>query len=364
MYRPYKIVVFSILPALILSISACSHHPDEAAKDTRFEVTDTLLRSLVIDTVKAENALSEITLTGSIAPDESKMVKIFPMVSGIAQSVHVQLGDVVKKGQVLTTMKSAEIAGFSRDLISAQADLRNAKRQLETTQDLYKSGLSSEKDLEQAKSDYQKATAENNRAGSIMSINKSNGKGYEIQAPLNGYIIEKNVTDDMQVRADNNQNLFTIADLSSVFVLINMYESDIASVKVGDAVQITTLAYPDKVFTGKIDKLFDVLDPDNKVMRARVMISNPDNMLKPGMFTNVKIQAKSGMNLPAIKTDAIVFDNNKNYVVVVDGPAKVHIQPVEIAKRVEDVAYISKGLKPGQRVVASRQVYLYESLKD
>lgn len=364
MYRPYKIVVFSILPALILSISACSHHPEEAAKDTRFEVTDTLLRSLVIDTVKAENALSEITLTGSIAPDESKMVKIFPMVSGIAQSVHVQLGDVVKKGQVLTTMKSAEIAGFSRDLISAQADLRNAKRQLETTQDLYKSGLSSEKDLEQAKSDYQKATAENNRAGSIMSINKSNGKGYEIQAPLSGYIIEKNVTDDMQVRADNNQNLFTIADLSSVFVLINMYESDIASVKLGDAVQITTLAYPDKVFTGKIDKLFDVLDPDNKVMRARVMISNPDNMLKPGMFTNVKIQAKSGMNLPAIKTDAIVFDNNKNYVVVVDGPAKVHIQPVEIAKRVEDVAYISKGLKPGQRVVASRQVYLYESLKD
>ncbi|QEC74446.1 efflux RND transporter periplasmic adaptor subunit [Mucilaginibacter ginsenosidivorax] len=364
MYRPYKVVVFSILPALILSISACSHHPDEAAKDARFEVTDTLLRSLVIDTVKAENAVSEITLTGSIAPDESKMVKIFPMVSGIAQSVHVQLGDVVKKGQVLTTLRSAEIAGFSRDLISAQADLRNAKRQLETTQDLYKSGLSSEKDLEQAKSDYQKATAENNRAGSIMSINKSNGKGYEIQSPLTGYVIEKNVTEDMQVRADNNQNLFTIADLSSVFVLINMYESDIASVKLGDAVQITTLAYPDKVFTGKIDKLFDVLDPDNKVMRARVMISNPDNMLKPGMFTNVKIQAKSGMNLPAIKTDAIVFDNNKNYVVVVDGPAKVHIQLVEIAKRVEDVAYISKGLKPGQRVVASRQVYLYESLKE
>jgi cobalt-zinc-cadmium efflux system membrane fusion protein len=364
MYRPYKNLAFSIIPALMISLSACTHHEDEAAKDTRFEVTDSLLHSLLIDTVKAENALSEITLTGSIAPDESKMVKIFPMVSGIAQSVHVQLGDVVKKGQVLTTMKSAEIAGFSRDLISAGADLRNTKRQLETTQDLYKSGLASEKDLEQAKSDYQKATAENSRAGSIMSINKSNGRGYEIQAPLTGYIIEKNVTDDMQVRADNNQNLFTIADLSSVFVLINMYESDIASVKVGDEVQINTLAYPDKVFTGKIDKLFDVLDPDNKVMRARVMIKNPDNMLKPGMFTNVKIQAKSGMNLPAINTNAIVFDNNKNYVVVIDGPAKVHIQPIEIAKRVEDVAYISKGLKPGQRIVASRQVYLYESLKD
>lgn len=365
MYRPYKIIAFGVIPAVILSISACTHHDDaETAKDAHFQVTDSLLHSLVIDTVKAENALSEITLTGSIAPDETKMVKIFPMVSGIAQAVHVQLGDVVKKGQVLTTMRSAEIAGFSRDMIAAGADLRNTRRQLETTQDMYKSGLSSEKDLEQAKSDYQKATAENSRANSIMSINKSNGKGYEIQAPLGGYIIEKNVTEDMMVRADNNQNLFTIADLSSVYVLINMYESDIASVKVGDEVQISTLAYPDQVFTGKIDKLFDVLDPDNKVMRARVMIRNPDNMLKPGMFTNVKIRAKSGMNLPAINTNAIVFDNDKNYVVVVDGPAKVHIQPIEIAKRVEDVAYISKGLKPGQRIVASRQVYLYESLKD
>ncbi|MCS3735492.1 cobalt-zinc-cadmium efflux system membrane fusion protein [Mucilaginibacter dorajii] len=364
MYRPYKIISLSIIPALMMSLAACTHHSEETEKDAHFEVTDSLLHSLVIDTVKAENALSEITLTGSVAPDETKMVKIYPMVSGVAQAVHVQLGDVVKKGQVLTTMRSAEIAGFNRDLISAGADLRNAKRQMESTQDLYKSGLASEKDLEQSKSDYQKAVAENSRANSILAINKSNSNGLEVQAPLSGYIIEKNVTDNMQVRADNTQNLFTIADLSSVYVLINMYESDIASVQVGDEVKITTLAYPDKVFTGKIDKLFDVLDPDNKVMRARVQINNPDNMLKPGMFTNVKIQAKSGMNLPAINTNSIVFDNNKNYVVVIDGPAKVHIQPIEIAKRVEDVAYISSGLKPGQRVVASRQVYLYESLKD
>lgn len=367
MNRSNKIFPFPliIIAATTIGLAACTHRDQaDGPRDGRFQVTDSLLKSLVTDTVKAENARSEITLTGSIAPDETKMVKIYPMVSGIAQSVHVQLGDVVHKGQTLATMRSAEIAGFSRDLIAADADVRNTKRVLSTTQDLYKSGLASEKDLEQAKSDYQKATAESSRAGSVMSINKSGSKGYELQSPLNGYIIEKNITDNQQVRADNNQNLFTIADLSSVYVLINMYESDIASVHLGDQVQITTLAYPDKVFTGKIDKLFDMLDPDNKVMRARVKIDNPDNMLKPEMFANVKIQAKSGVNLPAINTNAIVFDNDKNYVIVIDGPAKVHIQPIEIAKRVEDVAYISKGLKPGQRIVASRQVYLYESLKD
>ncbi len=108
-----------------------------------------------------------------------------------------------------------------------------------------------------------------------------------------------------------------------------------------------------------------MLDPDNKVMHARIKINNPGNLLKPQMFANILIKAKSGENLPFINSNALVFDNDKNYVIVADNSkAKVHIQLVEIAKTVEDRAYISKGLKPGDRVIASRQVYLYESLKD
>jgi cobalt-zinc-cadmium efflux system membrane fusion protein len=82
------------------------------------------------------------------------------------------------------------------------------------------------------------------------------------------------------------------------------------------------------------------------------------------MFANVTIKAKSGENLPVINTRALIFDNDKNYVVVVDGKAKVHVQQIDIAKRVEDRAYIRAGLKPGDRIVASRQLYLFESLRD
>jgi membrane fusion protein, heavy metal efflux system len=95
-----------------------------------------------------------------------------------------------------------------------------------------------------------------------------------------------------------------------------------------------------------------------------VKIGNPDNRLKPEMFASVIIKAKSGETLPVVNTRGLIFDNDKNYVVVVDGKAKVHIQQVDIAKRVEDRAYIRAGLKPGDRVVASRQLYLFESLKD
>ena len=363
--KRYVIPLFAIAIAIMaMALQSCHHADTDDQKDEKFQVTDSLLNSLLIDTVKEASALSEINLTGSIAADESKMVKIYPMVSGVAHDVNVQLGDVVSKGQTLAVMKSAEMAGFTKDYISAEADLRSAKRTLASTQDLYKSGLASQKDMEEAQSDYDKAVAENKRATTVVSINKSNDEGYVVKAPISGFVIEKNLTDNTQVRADNSTNLFTIADLSDVYVLINIYESDISNIQTGDPVRITTLSYPDKVFTGKIDKIYDMLDPDNKVVKARVKIENPGNKLKPEMFANVTIKAKSGENLPVVNTNALIFDNDKNYVVVVDGKAKVHVQQVDIAKRVEDRAYIRAGLKPGDRVVASRQLYLFESLRD
>jgi cobalt-zinc-cadmium efflux system membrane fusion protein len=366
MLKPqYYIMAAIIAVSAVLTLQSC--HRSEASggeKDEKFQVTDTLLRSLLIDTVKEASALSEIRLTGSIAPDENKSVKIYPMVSGVAKDVNVQLGDVVSKGQTLAVMKSAEMAGFTKDYISAEADLRSAKRTFESTQDLYKSGLASQKDFEQAQSDYQKAEAEQKRASEVVGINKSNAQGYIVKAPISGYVIEKNLTDNTQVRADNSTNLFTIADLSDVYVLINIYESDIANIQTGDPVKITTLSYPDKVFDGKIDKIYDMIDPDDKVIKARVKIANPGNKLKPGMFASIIIKAKSGENLPVINTRALIFDNDKNYVVVVDGKAHARIQQIDIAKKVEDRAYIRAGLKPGDRIVASRQVYLFESLKD
>jgi cobalt-zinc-cadmium efflux system membrane fusion protein len=365
MYYRYKIPAIAIVFALTgLALQSCHHTYDNQEKDTRFRVTDTLINSLLIDTVKAADAISQLTLTGSIAPDENKMVKIFPLVSGVAQDIKVQLGDVVQKGQVLAVMHSAEMAAFTKDYISSEADIRNTKRTMESTQDLYKSGLASQKDFEQAQSDYQKAMAEGKRASAVISINKSNQNGYEVRTPISGFVVEKNLNNSTQVRADNSQNLFTIADLSTVYVLVNVYESDISKIQTGDPVKVTTLSYPDKVFAGEIDKIDNMLDPDNKIMHARIKINNPGNSLKPGMFANVLIKAKSGEHLPEVSTKALVFDNDKNYVIVVDGKAKVHIQAVQIAKTVEDRAYISNGLKPGDRVIASRQVYLYESLKD
>lgn len=355
--------LFPAALAIAIAYYSCGHKPSEP-KEARFEVTDSLLNSLLIDTVQQADRTSEMTLTGTIVPDDGMMARIFPMVSGIVKDVHVQLGDLVRKGQVLATMSSAEVAGYASAAATAQAELANAKRAAAVTEDLYKSGLASQRELEQSRADLQKALAENQRSRTVMNLNPVKGSSYEVRSPINGFITEKNVTNNMQVRPDNASALFTVADLSTVWAMVNVYESDISRIHEGDAVDITTLSYPDKSFAGRIDKVSNMLDPDNKVMHARVQISNNGYLLKPGMFANIRISARSGEKLPVVNTRTLIFDNNRYYVVKVDGPGKVHVQPVEVGRKVEDRAYISSGVQPGDRLVASRQVFMYQSLVD
>lgn len=352
------------LLTLTFFFQSCSEHVKEEPKDDKFVLTDSLINRLLIDTVRNPNSETDLSFSAKIAPNEETTARIFPMVSGNVRSVPVKLGDRVSKGQVLATMGSPEMASFDKDAISSSAELRNAARSVKLAEDMYKSGLSSARDLEEAKNDYLVKQAEDKRSRAVLNLNGGSTNGsYTLKSPISGFVIEKNVNNNMQLRPDNDQSLFTVTDLSTVWGIINIYESDIASIQQGDNVKISILSYPNQVFTGKIDKIYNVLDADSKVMNARVNIANPGYLLKPGMMATVQIAAKSNDDLPSINANDIVFDENKNYVMVLDKLKKIRIQEVTIARQSGDKAYISKGIQAGDHVVASKTVFLYESLK-
>jgi cobalt-zinc-cadmium efflux system membrane fusion protein len=362
--KKFSRLTLSMLSAALL-LQSCAEHPKEQPKDDKFLLTDSLVSRLLIDTVRNPNSETDLNFSAKIAPNEETTARIFPMVSGNVRTVPVKLGDRVSKGQVLATMGSPEMATYDKDAISSSAELRNAARSMKQAEDMYKSGLSSARDLEQAKNDYLVKQAEDKRSRAVLNLNGGSTNGsYTLKSPISGFVIEKNVNSNMQLRPDNNQSLFTVADLSTVWGIINIYESDISSIQQGDEVKISILSYPDKVFSGKIDKIYNVLDPDSKVMNARVSISNPGYLLKPGMMATVQITARSNNDLPSVNVNDIVFDEDKNYVMVLDKVKKVRIQEVEIERKSGEKAYISKGLKAGDRVIASKTVFLYESLKD
>lgn len=364
MQNTLKNIAITSACSALLFLAACSEQAKEVPKDEKFELTDSLIKRLAIDTVKGANNQTDVNFSAKITANEEKMAKIYPMVSGTVQNVPVKLGDRVSKGQVLATMSSAEMAGFDKEAISSGAELSNARRQAKLTADLYQSGLASALELEQAQNDLKVKEAEDKRSRAILNLNGGNKNGvYTLKSPLTGFIIEKNVSSSMQVRPDHDQNLFTVADLSDVWAMINIYESDISKINEGDDVDISLVSYPDKSFKGKISKIYNMLDNESKVMNARVVISNPGFLLKPGMMATVQIATKSGIKLPSVHVNCLIFDNNKYYVLVLDPAKKIRIQEIEVSRKFEDKAYISKGLNPGDRVVASKQLFLYDSLK-
>ncbi|KLT63635.1 efflux RND transporter periplasmic adaptor subunit [Pedobacter sp. BMA] len=361
---PINLNIKNILLLTAISVGlACTNHKTEAVKE-KFTITDSLLNRLLIDTVQQANGKSDLRFSAKIAANEEKKSDLYPMVSGLVSRVNVRLGDKVTAGQTLANVLSAEVSGFDKDAISASAELKNAGRVLSQAEQLFESGLSSARELEEARNDFQIKKAELKRASAVLKLNGGSSSGmYAIKSPIGGFVIEKNITDHMQIRSDNDKSLFTIADLSKVWAMINIYESDISKIKAGDEVELSTLSYLDETFKGKIDKIYNLIDQESKVMNARVVIPNPGFLLKPGMLGTVKVSGNSNVNLPVVNSRAVIFDNNKNYVLLITKDRKVRIQAVEIGRKTGDKIYISNGLQPGDKVVASKQVFLFESLK-
>jgi cobalt-zinc-cadmium efflux system membrane fusion protein len=278
----------------------------------------------------------------------------------------VQLGDYVSAGQVLGVVKSSEMAGYSNNLVIAQTNVTATKKQLDATTDLYKSGLASNLDVTSAQVNYDQALSALETAKRILKINGNNDKGdYILRAPISGFIVQKNVTNNTAVRGDNGANLFTISDLKDVWVQANVYEANIEKVHLGDNVQVKILSEPDKVFTGKVDKILNVLDPASKVIKVRVVLQNPDYILKPAMFASVMVSnSEKGKEALCVSSKALVYETSRYYVLVYHGAGKADIAPVEILNTIGDKTFISSGVQEGDRVISSLALQIYSELNN
>jgi cobalt-zinc-cadmium efflux system membrane fusion protein len=287
------------------------------------------------------------------------------MVSGIISNIKVMLGDYVQKGQVLGVIKSSEMAGLSNDLVNAGSNLRVAKKNMDATQDMFKSGLASQKELLVAETTLEQAQSELSRVKRVLNINGGNTNGeYILRAPISGFVVEKFASNDMSIRPDNSTNLFTISDLKNVWIIANVYESNISSIHLNDEVDVTTLSYPDKVFKGKVDKIMNVLDPTNKVLKVRIVLPNPGYVLKPEMFANIKVTNDTKNSSLCVSSSAVVFDHSQNYVMIYHSNTDIKIIPVEVINTVDDRTYITGNVKQGDKVIASQSILIYDALND
>ena len=350
-----------IIYFLPLLLAACEPHTQEAPKDDN-AISDSLYKNVVTAPATMENPSESIKLNGKVVPNESRQAKVFALVSGKIKSVQVELGDYVKQGQVLAVLQSTEVAGITNDVSVAESNVALSQKNLETQKSLFEGNLATQQDYLSAQIEYKKAQSELNRAREVANITGGSSAAYTLKAPISGYVIEKNISNNSEVRQDNSQNLFTVADLSNVWILANVYEADISNIRLGDEVRVTTLANPEKDYLGKIDKVYNVLDPANRTMQVRISMANPNGELKPEMFATIKVSTRPAASQLSIPSSAIVMDNSKQYVVV-KKPKGLQIQEIKVLKRMDNLAFIS-GLQVNDQVVTSSQVFIYDALNN
>jgi cobalt-zinc-cadmium efflux system membrane fusion protein len=298
-----------------------------------------------------------LNVTGVVQPDITRAVPVISLAAGRVVEIKARLGDVVEKGQLLLKVSSNDVSGAFQTYLKAENDERLARLQLERSQLLYEHGAISKGALEQAEDTAGDAKADFNAATEqlhLLGIDKDHPSGIvDITAPISGVITDQQVTTAAGIQGLSGPNLFTISDLSYVWIVCDLHENDLDSVRVGDTSDIHLNAYPNQVFKGRVDNILPVLDPNLRTAKVRLELKNPGQM-RIGMFVTATFYGKQPETRSAVPATAILHLHDREWVYAPLGNA--HFKRVEVVtggmlsgKQQEIVS----GIKPGDQVVSN-----------
>ncbi len=340
------------------------HSKEVVDEKSGFSITPKMLGESKFDTVVMRPVRNEIKLFGKIAADNNRLAHVFPIVSGNVVKIYAELGDQVKQGQVLATIRSTEVAEFEREKMDALNDVALAEKNLQVAKDLLAGKLASEKDQLAAERELEKARAELKRINEVYKIyNLQPGALYNITAPISGFIIEKNINQNELIRSDEGDNVFAIAQIDEVWVLANVNESEIGMINPGVDADIHTISYPNRQFKGKVDRTFNILDPSTKAMKVRIKMPNSDHALKPEMSATVTLKYDESFMLPSVPSSAVVFDKSKYWVMVFKDKDNIETRQVEIYRELGGITYLT-GIEAGEVVFVKNQLLIYDAIND
>ncbi|MGA2597586.1 MAG: efflux RND transporter periplasmic adaptor subunit [Bryobacteraceae bacterium] len=353
--------------ALMFALSGCSRGTVNAkvnevkvveAPDPNLVTMDhpELFPTVAVELRKIPN---ELPVNGVIAPDVSRTVPVNALSGGRVVEIKAQLGDYVAKGQVLLALTSPDLSSAISDYRKAVADEALSKRQLERSQLLYENGALAQKDLQIAEDTEEKArvdlqtTAEHIRilGGTLSDLSPI----IEIRAPVSGTIVEQNVTNAAGVKSpDNSPNLYTIADLSRVWMLCDVYENNLSQVHLGDHAAVTLNAYPNRKIDGRISNISSLLDPTTRTAKVRIDLPNPGGLMKPNMFGTVLFVSQSDKTRMAVPESAILRLQDRDWVFVKLNAKQFRRTEVQGLPAGQDgYQEILAGVQPGAQLAAN-----------
>jgi len=366
--------------AILLSLTACSKGDRERpGQMTSFSSTGSKsgtpqlftlppdeMSHIQLVTVLQSKVTRTLRLTGTVAYNAFKTTPVITQVGGPVSRVLAVPGQQVKAGQPMLEISSPDYSQLLDAYLKAADASRLAEKNYARAKDLYEHHANAQRDLEQSESDRNQAQADLNAAEQGMKIlgirnpadlaKAPSSAQIQVLAPLSGEVVERLVSPGQVVQAGQTQ-AFTISDLSTVWVLANVYQADLASIRNGDDVVVTTDAYPGS-FHGKISYVSPSLDPTTRTLQARIVVDNPGEKLKKDMYCTVSVTAGSISAIAVPDSSILRDDNNQPFVYVTIGNNQFGRRDVEIGPSQNGQTQILKGISVGERVVGDGSLFL------
>jgi cobalt-zinc-cadmium efflux system membrane fusion protein len=306
-------------------------------------------------------AVRTLSVTGTVYPDISREIPIISLANGRVVAIHARLGDSVRKGQLMMEVQSSDISGAFDQYLKAMNDERLARVQLERAKILYEKGAIAQSQLEIAETSQQDANADlaaSEQQLRVLGVDKDNpSASVKIYSPSSGVIIAQNVTNAAAagVGLAGSPNAFTIADLSHVWIICDVYENDLPDVHLGQTADIRLNAYPKVALTGTISDIGAVLDPSIRTAKVRIQVDNPQRILRLGMFATATFYGRAQNEVAAVPSAAVLHLHDREWVYV---PAEGDRGFVRVEVRAGNMLpgslqEITSGIKAGQQVVSN-----------
>ncbi len=348
-------------------MTSFSGKESKSAEAELFTIPQEQMSHVQVVTVEPTKLARVLRLTGAVAYNAFNTTPVITQVGGPVSRILVVPGERVKQGQPLLDVSSPDYSLLFATYLKARDTLRVADKNYLRAQDLYAHHAIAERDLLQAESDHIQAQADFNASLlslKILGIAKPedlekapSSAEVPLLAPIDGEIVERDVAPGQVLQAGTTQ-AFIISNMSTVWVLANIYQSDMAEVKVGDEVTVQTDSYPDK-FHGKISFISPAVDPNTRTLQARIVVDNPGEKLKNNMYVTATVNAGVEQNAIAVPDASVLRDDeNQPFVYIATGSNQFARRSIEIGQSEAGKTQILKGLSPGDRVVGDGSLFL------
>src|SRR5664280_2926513 len=368
--RIHRLAMSVCLLALLLAC-ACSSKPEDpkAEAPPKAEVEKRSdVNAIKVDrpeqfplvAAQEHESFATLNVTGNVNPDISREIPVITLANGRVTEVRVRLGDFVKKGQVLMEVQSTDVSGAFAAYLKAVNDERLARVQFERTKLLFDKGADSKSQMEIAENNEQDAQAALTAAEhqlTVLGVDENQpSSNVKILAPSSGVIIAQNVTASAAAGATlaGSPTAFTIADLSQVWIICDVYQNDLPLVKLGDTAEIRLDGYPDRVLKGTISDIGPVLDPALRTGKVRIQIANPQNILRLGMYVTAAFRSKRSSKRAAVPSSAILHLHDRDWVYIPAGNGQFQRVEVRAGQMFPgNLQEVESGIEPGQQVVVN-----------